>query len=185
MTGRQLPPSAGCPEHTYTQSVRQCAQCAQSVLMSHDTLQVCAYLFLEVYTWCTLFVEPKTHFANFFWAAGNFLHNFPGQDRTSCTLFEAVFRNLYVLALHPVHTLCPPTGCPVPPGAPSARPCMDKIVWIMFIYSGIRASGEAHGVRRQHARRQGQNDAAKYIRGQLPRGATRPLFRLALIRSPN
>ena len=126
-----------------------CTKCA------HDTL--CAHFVLEVYTLCTLFVEPKTLCANFFWAAGNFLHTFPGQDRTSCTLFKAVFRNLCVLrlALHPVHTVRPPTGCPVPPGAPSARPAWIKLCGLCYLF-WHQGHGEAHGVRRPHARRPGR-----------------------------
>ncbi len=70
-----------------------------------------------------------------FWAAGNFTHTFSGQDRTSCTLFKAVLRNLCVLALRPVHTVRPPTGCPVPPRAPSARPAWIKSCGLCCIYS--------------------------------------------------
>ena len=123
-----------------------CTKCA------HDTL--CAHFVLEVYTLCTLFVEPKTLCANFFWAAGNFLHTFPGQDRTSCTLFKAVFRNLCVLALHPVHTVRPPTGCPVPPGAPSARPAWIKLCGgcVFILASGPAARRTACGCR-MHAGR--------------------------------
>ena len=131
----QVKSSAGCPEHTYTQSVRQCAQCAQSVLMTHSVHTFFGSLHL-VYA----FVEPKTLCANFFWAAGNFLHTFCVQDRTSCTLFKAVFRNLCVLALHPVHTVRPPAGCPVPPGTPSARPAWIKLCGLCLF---ILASGPA------------------------------------------
>ena len=55
----------------------------------------------------------KLKFFRQFSAAGNFMHTFPGQDRTSCTLLKAVFRNLCILALHPVRTVRPPTVCPV------------------------------------------------------------------------
>jgi hypothetical protein len=78
-------------------------------------------------------------------------------DRISCTLFRAVFRNPCVLALHPVHTVRPPTGCPVPPGAPSALPgpgWINSCGLCVFI-SEIRDSGEARGTRRPLAHRQG------------------------------
>ena len=101
---------AGCPEHTYSESVCQCAQCAKSKRRTQSLPKVvlCAH-----FSW-----SPNFSFSNLFWAAGNFMHTFSGQDRTSCTLSKAVIRNLCVLALHPVHTVRPSTGCPVPPGAP-------------------------------------------------------------------
>ena len=145
-----------------------CTVCTKCV---HDTLY--AHFCLEVYTWCTLFVEPKHFVQTFFWAAGNFLHTFPGQDRTSSTLFKAVFLNLCVLALHPVtvpvHTVRPPTWCPVPPGAPSARPTWIKLCGVcLFILASGPLARRTACCCRMHA---GRGRAAKYIR---PRGGDQP-----------
>ena len=103
---------------TTTTSAGLCDSCSLSTLISnvrasvHSVQKVCSWqtfctLFLEVYTWCTLFVEPKKLCANFFWAATNFIHTFPGHDRTSCTLFKAVFLNLCVLANQQARIHCP------------------------------------------------------------------------------
>ena len=53
--------SAGLPEHTYTQSVRQCAQCAKGVLM--------------------------THFVHTFFGSLHLVHTFCGAQNTLCELF--------------------------------------------------------------------------------------------------
>ena len=110
----------------------------------------------------------------------NFVLTLFGLLRTSCTLawpgshFVHTFQGSVLESVSTSFALCAHclSAYRVPgPARRSIRPTSwDKIVWIVFIYSGIRASGEAHGVWRQHARRPGQNDAAKYIRGQLPRG---------------
>ena len=107
--------------------------CTVCKKFAHDTL--CAHFFRKVALCAHFSGSPKNFCANFFLAAGNFMHTFSGQDRTSCTLFKAVFRNLCVLALHPVHTVRPPTGCPVPPRAPSARPAWIKLCGLCCIYS--------------------------------------------------
>ena len=138
---------AGLPEHTYTQSVRQCAQCAKSSLMTNFVHTFWGRLHI-MYTVC----GPKKLFANFFWTVGHLMHTFPCQDLTSCTLFKAVFRNLCILALHPLHAVRPPIGCPVPPGPPSTRPAWINLCGVCVFISGIRASSEAHCVRQLHAR---------------------------------
>ena len=61
------------------------------------------------------------------------MHTFPGQDLTSCTLFQAVFRFLCTLSLHLLHTVRPPTGCPVPPDPPFAQPAWNKMCLVYLI----------------------------------------------------
>ena len=65
------PPSAGCPEHTYTESVHQCAQFAKGVLMTHFV-----HTFWGVYTLG----------AHFLGILQNFVRTFYGPLDTSCTL---------------------------------------------------------------------------------------------------
>jgi len=102
-------------------------------------------------------------------------------DRTSCTLFKAVFRNPCVLALHPVHTVRPPTGCPVPPGAPSARPAWIKLWGLcsFMLASGPAARRMACGGRTP-AGRAAQNDEPSTSEVRSRRGGYHAPFSLTL-----
>ena len=116
----------------------------------------------------------------------HFVHTFRGARKTcanlkllgtACTLFLAriaLHAHFQGSVLESVRTSFAPcahcsTGCPVPPG--SIRPTgLDKVMWSVCVILGIRASCDAHDMRLSHARRPEQNDAAKSILGQLPRG---------------
>ena len=110
----------------------------------------------------TLLVEHKNLFANFFcWTAGHLMHTFPGHELTACCRTMHNFRGSVLEYVHTVTSFAPFAHCPstyqiLGPARPSNGPPSARPVWIklcgVFI-SGIRASGEAHGVLRQHTRR--------------------------------
>ena len=94
---------------------------------------------------CELFLGCWALSAHFSWHGSHFMHTFQG------SVPESV-RTSFAPGAH-----CPSAYRMPGPARRSIRPtCLDKIMGIVFIYSCIRASGEAHGVRRPHTRRPGR-----------------------------
>ena len=148
-----------------------------------------------------------THFVHTFFGSLHLVHTFCGAQNTLCELFLGCYElpaHFFLRGSHFVHTFqgsvpesartsfapcahCP-SACRVPgPARRSIRPtCLDKIRRIVFIYSGIRASGEAHGVLRPRARRPGRRRMKQpsISEASCCVDATRPPSRLALMRSP-
>ena len=124
-----------------------------------------------------------THFVHTFFGRLHFVHTFRGAQKTLCELFLGCWElhaHFSWPESHLVHTFrgsvpesvrtsfapCahfrPPTGCPVPPGAPSARPAWIKLCGLCCIYSWHQ--GQRRRPRRAASARPqagpGQNDAA-------------------------